>query len=377
MKLKLNTADFQNMVAKATKGSSGNTNLYITQLMAIELQNNTLVLTTTDGSNYLYIKREKVSGDDFYAVVPVEKFSKLISKLTCDEVTLELHESSKKELDTLIIHGNGKYVIELPYDEDGELVEFPDPMSDVDSSTYEATQVKNAVIQMMLNTAKPSLMIGTKAPQYTGYYVGKSIVATDTYRICSIDVPTLDTPMILPAEFVDLLDVITDEEIEVNYNSEAILMHTPEITVFGRPVEGIENYKIDAISAVVDQPYPSSCTVEKSALLQLLDRLSLFVDTYDKNSVYLTFTKSGLEVSNKRDKGSELIPYVESTDFEDFTCCIDINMFKSQVKAYQSDNIEILYGQESRIKFVDGNIRQILALAKDDRFESDEEGEDE
>lgn len=377
MKLKLNTAEFQNMVAKATKGSSNNTNLYITQLMSIELVDNTLVLTTTDGSNYLYVKRSKVSGDNFYAVVPVDKFSKLIAKLTCDEITLELHESANKDLDTLIIHGNGKYTIELPYDEDGELVEFPDPVTDVKVEDFDIVNVKKAVVQMMLNTAKPSLMMGTKAPQYTGYYVGKTIVATDTYKICSIDIPVFETPIILPAEFVDLLDVITDEDIEVRYNAETVIMHTPEVTVYGNTLEGIDDYKIDAISAVADQPYPSCCKVDKSALAQLLDRLSLFVDTYDKNSIYLTFTKEGLEVSNKKDRGSERIPYIESTDFEDFTCCIDINMLKTQVKAYQSDALEILYGQESRIKFVDGNIRQILALAQDDRFESEEESADE
>lgn len=377
MKLKLNTAEFQNMVAKATKGSSGNTNLYMTKLIAIELKDNTLTLTTTDGSNYLYIRRSKVSGDDFYAVVPVDKFSKLVSKLTSEDVTLELHESSKNELDTLIIHGDGRYVIELPYDEDGELVEFPDPLSEISDSDTDTVTLKKAIVQMMLNTAKPSLMVGTKAPQYTGYYVGNSIVATDTYKICSINVPVFETPMILPAEFVDLLDVITDEDIDVEYVGDTIVFRSSDVIVYGTTLEGIDEYKIDAISAVVEQPYPSCCKVDKSLLLQLLDRLSLFVDTYDKNSIYLTFTKEGLEVSNKKDRGSERIPYIESTDFSDFTCCIDINMFKTQVKAYQSDEIEILYGQESRIKFVDGNIRQILALAEDDRFTSDEDGDDE
>lgn len=376
MKLKLKTAEFQNMVARAIKGASCNSNLAITQMMAIELTDNKLTLTTTDNSNYLYVSKDKVVGDNFYAVVYMDKFSKLISKLTCDEMTIEVNRDSKKDLDTLVIHGNGKYIIELPYDEDGELVEFPDPLGTEDEPEFIEADTKLSLIKLMLSTAKPSLMTGTKVPQYTGYYVGKNIVATDTYKICSIDVEMLEEPVIIPAEYLDLLEAMEYEDVHIKYNAEEgiIIFSTPDVTVYGHSLEGIEDYKIDAILSVVEQPYPSSCKIEKSALMQMLERLSLFVDTYDKNSVYLTFTKDGMEISNKRDKGSEIIPYKESVDFAPFTCCIDINLFRTQVKAYQSEIIEVLYGQEGRIKFVDGNVRQIIALADDDRFE---EGEDE
>jgi hypothetical protein len=119
--------------------------------------------------------------------------------------------------------------------------------------------------------------------------------------------------------------------------------------------------------------------VEKSELLRMLDRISLFVDVFDKNSVYLTFTKEGLEVSSKRDSGAEVIPYKESTKFKPYTCCLDIELFKTQVKANPADIVEILYGKDNSIKFVNGNVKQVLALADDDRAVSpkqEEEGDD-
>ena len=172
---------------------------------------------------------------------------------------------------------------------------------------------------------------------------------------------------------MDLLDVMSTENIDIRYKDDVVIFETPEVTVYGVFDEGVGDYKIDAISGLLDEQFPSSCKIEKQPLAQMLDRLSLFVDTFDKNSVYLTFTKEGLMVSSKQDSGEEIIPYKESENFSDYTCCLDIDLFKTQIKAYQSDIIEILYGKENSIKFVLGNTKQIVALADDDRTAGEEE----
>lgn len=368
MRLKINTAAFQNMVAKATKGAVMNKDLFITQLMAIQLKDGKLTLITTDNSNYLYVS-EKLPGEDFYVVVQVDKFSKLISKLTCDVVELEL-VSKKGELDKLVVTGNGRHVLELPYDEDGELIEFPDPVDTVDTKDWKSVVTKLSTIKMILSTAKPALSASADTC-YSGYYMGDNIISTNTYKICGIDIKMFDTPMLIPPQLIDLLDVITEEDITVQYNEDSLIFSTVSIVVYGKAMTGIEDYKITAIQALLDEPFPSSCKIDKSLLLQILDRASLFVDTYDKNGIYLTFTKDGLMVSNKKDKGEELIPYKESNDFKEYTCCLDIDLFKTQVKAYPSDLLEILYGKNS-LKFVVGNVKQFVALSIDDRVEQGE-----
>lgn len=375
MKLTINTAMFQNMVAKAVKGASGNNDLLITQLMGISLHDNQLTLKTTDNSNYLYIIQDKVSGDDFDVVVPVEKFSKLISKLTCDEVSLEI-KSKKGELDKLVVHGNGKYSIELPYDEEGELVEFPNPMEEVNLDEWNETELNLSTARLILSTAKAALQVGKEDSCYKDYYVGERVVGTDTYKICGIDIKIFDEPKLISPELMDLIDVMSEEKILVHYKDEHVVFETDSVVIYGEVDEGIEDYQIEAISSLLDDKFPSSCKIEKSLLVQMLDRVSLFVDIMDKNSIYLTFTKDGLLMSSKQDSGSELIPYKESNDFQDYTCCLDIDLFKTQVKAYQSDIVEMLYGKE-QIKLVCGNVKQIVALADDDRMSGDESSEDE
>lgn len=367
MKLTINTAQFQNMVAKAVKGAGMNSDLYITQLMSISLRNNLLTLETTDNNNYLYIRQAKVPGEDFSVVVPAEKFSKLISRLTCQETTLEIH-SKEGELDKLVVKGNGKYVIELPYDEEGNLIDFPNPVEDENKDAFwDSSELQLTTVKHILNTAKAALLVGKDDMCYSDYYCGDRVVATDTYKICGIDIKIFDEPKLISPQLMDLLDVMTTETITVMYKGDVVMFDTPEVIVYGTVDEGIEDYKIDAISGLIDEQFPSSCKIEKQPLMQMLDRLSLFVDVFDKNSVYLTFTKEGLMVSSKQDSGSELIPYKESTDFNDYTCCLDIDLFKTQVKAYQADFIEILYGKENSIKMVQGNTKQIVALADDDR----------
>lgn len=371
MKLTINTATFQNMVAKAVKGAGMNNDLFITQLMSISLSDNRLTLTTTDNNNYLYIRQDKVAGDDFNVVVAVDKFSKLISKLTCQEVTLEVSEGKEGELDKLTVKGNGKYVLELPYDENGELIEFADPLSGTTDDFYSSGEIQLSTVRHILNTAKAALLVGKDDMCYSDYYCGDRVVATDTYKICGIDVKIFDEPKLISPQLMDLLDVMSSENITIRYKDDVVIFETSEVDIYGVVDEGIETYQIDAISGLIDEQFPSSCKIEKAPLLQMLDRLSLFVDTFDKNSVYLTFTRDGLMVSSKQDSGSEIIPYKESTDFTDYTCCLDIDLFKTQVKAYQDDVIELLYGKENSIKLTCGNTKQIIALADDDRVSAE------
>ena len=63
MKLTINTSTIQNMVAKSMKGAPCNKMIPLTSLMAIELKDNVLTLITTDSTNYLYVREEKVAGE--------------------------------------------------------------------------------------------------------------------------------------------------------------------------------------------------------------------------------------------------------------------------------------------------------------------------
>lgn len=362
MKLTVNTSTLQAMVAKSMKGASCNKMIPLTSLMAIQLKDHALTLITTDATNYLYIKADKVDGDDFYVVVQAEIFSKLISRLTCEKVSLELQENA------LSVRGNGNYSIELPLNEEGELIVYPDPLAKADN-LEELDDINLSTVRLILNTAKSALAETNEVPCYTGYYAGKSVVATDTYKVCGIDIEVFADPALISPETMDLLDLFSDEKIKVFRKGNTVVFKSHDCQVYGKTMDGLEDFQIDAIGGLLSQEFPSSCTVSKDSLLQLLDRLALFVSAYDKNGIYLTFTRDGLQVESKQANSTELLPYSESSDFKDFTCCIDIEMLRSQVKASTGDAVHIQYGEDNAIKMTDGNVTQVIALADDDRLE--------
>lgn len=357
----MNTSVLQGLVARAMKGASCNKMIPLTGLMAIELNNHKLTLTTTDATNYLYVQEDKVDGDDFYVVVQADIFSKLIARLTCEKVSLELKKHS------LTVVGNGEYSIELPLDEEGELIKYPNPLTNFVRGA--ATEVNLSTIKLVLNTAKVSLATTLDVPCYTGYFVGHKIIATDTCQICGIGIKLFDQPVLISSEMMNLLDVMTSEKISAYRDADTMMFETPDCIVYGKTMDSLDDFQIEAIDELLGEQFDSTCKLPKNALLQLLDRLSLFVGVYDKNGIYLTFTRDGLMIESKQANSSELIKYLDSDNFISFTCCVDIEMFRSLIKANTGDSIEIQYGEDNAIKITDGNVTQILALLEDDRVD--------
>ena len=361
MQLKIKTEKLKEMVSRAIKGASTNKLIPITSLMAIQLENNVLTITTTDATNYLYIKEDKVEGDNFYVVVPVDQFSKLIARLTCEYVTLTLSE----KMNILGVQGNGSYNIELPMDEEGETIKYPNPLGEIDIDG-EGIELNATTVQAILNSVKPALATTLEIPCYTGYYVGDKVVATDTYNIASMDVEFSDEPMLLSQEMMNLLDVMSSEKIKMMVIDDVVVFTSPDCVIYGNKMEGFESFDISGITDVVNRKFESVCKLSKSGLLQVLDRLSLFVGAYDKNGINLTFTKEGLQVSSKSSSGVEILPYIESKKFKNYTCMIDIISFATLIKAQASDAITICYGANNAIEMVDGNLTQLIALMVED-----------
>ena len=360
MKFTIGTELMKDVVARAIKGAGNNKLIPITSMMCIELKDGELTVITTDATNYLYIKEQHVAGDDFYVVVDANQFAKLVSKMTCESITMTVDE----KLYTMKVKGNGNYTIELPLDEDGMPVKFPDAIAN--TVLPNPIELNRSTVIAILETIKPALAVTMENPQYTAYYMGDKVVATDSYKIASLAIPMFDEPKLVSSEFLDLVAVMRTEKIKATFSDTDVRFETPDCIIAGKFVDGIDDFAIEPITNLIEQDFSSHCAVPKNDLLQMLDRLSLFVGTYDKNAVDLTFTNQGLQVSSKASSGIEILPYVNSENQIDFTCAVDIQMLVQEVKAITNDLIEIYYGDDSSIKFVDGNITIVIALMEDE-----------
>jgi len=359
MKLSIKTVVLQEMVSRAMKGAGQNKLIALTSLMAIQLKDKQLKLITTDASNTLYILQDNVEGEDFYCTVRVEQFSQLISKTTSENITLTLEGS------VLTVKGNGTYKIELPMDENGDIIKYPDPAAEL-KVEGEMSEINLSTIKTILTTNKAALAVTMEEPVYTCYYMGDKVVTTDQSKICGFNVKLFDTPILLFPETVNLLDVMTEEKISVYIKDDIIEFISKDCVVYAHLADDIEDFQIDAINGLLDEEFNSSCKVNRNDLLSLLDRIGLFVGVYDDRKITLTFTEQGVEVSSEQSNGVEVIPYLDNKNFKPYTCKLDIKMLVQQVKANVADSLTIQYGNDVSIKFVDGNITQILALRMDD-----------
>lgn len=368
MQLKIQTEKFKEMVRKAVKGAGNRKTIPITSLIAVELKEHVLTLTTTDGNNYLYVTEKDVEGDDFYAVVPVEVFSKLIAKTTCDVITLSL----TGKMNVLKVKGNGNYSIELP-SENGEPVRYPDPIAKLKGKAKEKTKIELSTIRIILNSIKPVLAVTLEYPYYTGYYMGEKVVGTDCSRLAIMDTKISDEAVLISPETMNLLSIMTDEKIDYSIYDSVVVFKSSNCTLYAMKMEGLEEFKYEDIVKASEQSFSSMCKLSKLSLLQVLDRLALFVSPYDKNKVHFTFTEKGLQISSEAKSGVELIPFLESENFASCECSVDITMFLAQVKAQTLDVVEMHYGAETALKMVDGNVVQLIALAVESEKTEEEE----
>jgi hypothetical protein len=356
--MKLKTTELQDAVTRVYKGVGNNKLIPLTSLINIIGSEGTLLLTSTDSVNFFTTKIDNVDCNDFEISVNADVFTKLVQKMTSETISLEVLDSY------LMVVGNGKYKIDLFIDETGEPVKFPNKDS---GDIVREGVIKTSTIRSIIANSKASLAVSNEVPCLMNYYCGENVVTTDRYKICSIEMQLFESPKLLSPAVMELLSFFSADEIKYYEGADSFSFDSEHEFLYAPFVPGVEKMPIQAINGLIEIGIDSMCRLPKAPLLSVLDRLSLFVHPYDKNGIYLTFSNNGLAITSKHSNGSEVIEFVTSYNLTDFTCCIDIEMLRSQVNTINSDNVDLYFGSDIAIKFVDEGITKIVALMEDDR----------
>lgn len=353
--MKIKTSILQEMITKAIKGASNNKNLPITNLIGIDLFGDRITLTTTDGNNTLYLSymdKELLSIEPFYTIVNVDTFSKLVAKTTKEYIELENKENYLEFI------GNGTYKLDLAINEEGELIQFPTiPEFNIENQKTISLELLKNVIK----TSKPSTLKTMEIPMLTGYYLSNKVITTNMQLVTNIDENIIDTPILITSELADLIEVLDGQTVKVEINDKDIIFETDNIVIYGKQLEGVETYPIQAIESLLALQYQNCLKVNKQELLDVLDRMALFVTDYDKNRVFLNIKKEGLEITSQKSNATEIIE-IKNTVETEFNCLIDIEMLKSQVQSLTTNIVEIWYGQEKSIQLKEGNTTLVVSL---------------
>ena len=362
--MKISTQRLKDATNKAIKGAGFNNLIPLTSMIGLKLSDGALKLSTTDMTNTLTVIIDKVAGEDLSVTVDADKFGKLISKITSEDVDLSLVD------DNLVIKANGTYKLPLISDEEG-LVEFP--LVEVKPTHGE---VMLTSIMSAYNINKSALAKTMEQPSLTGYYCGEKVITTDALVITFNDFKMFnnnngDEPLLISSQMMQLLKLNDKEKIEFSVNGSELQFVTDNVIVSGAMLEGIEDYPVEAISQYLDEAFESSCKVPKGLLLDVLDRLALFIEPYDKNGAYFTFGRKGINIHSKKDASTEVIHNVASENFNPFVCCVDIPVFREQLQAIPEDTVQLFYGNENALKIVCGKVTQVIALLEDEELDNE------
>ena len=339
--LKISTPIFQEMVSRAQKCSGMIDGIPATMLMEVRLQDNVLHITTTDGPNWLTVLQDKIQGNDFSIVVNSQLFSQLISRLTAPEIELTVEDSS------LVVKSNGTYRLELPLDA-GEIVRrLPIPV-DFDTEVSKE-HITSEQIKSICTISKASKAQTKEYPSLFSYYCDdKMVVTSDSYKCCFNPIKLFETPVCLPDKLVDYLPLASDENgLDVQQNDTLVLFSSSKGMLFGAKStqEDLQNYPIAELLASKDkQAFTYSPTINRTLLINALERMSLFTQLYDRNGVVLTFNKEGLSLSCKQTSSNEFVKYLQPlADDVTYSCSVDVTMLMDQLKVGNREDIQIKF----------------------------------
>ena len=353
MQIKLKTDSLKEAVNKVVKGMGNNKILPITEMIGVNLADKSLTFVTTDGSSKVQVSLPVEEEGKFSFVVNGKTFSQLVQKTTTEFVTFIVEE------DKLTLKGNGTYSFSFTSDEDGELVTLPV----IDKEKGNFVELNTKELQQSYEINKFSLADSMETMAYTGFYFDASgSLTTNSMKISYIKNNLFATPLLLNNKLVSLVSLLDGDKVKVYQTNSEIVLESGNVSIQGYKMTEVNEFPIEDIKPFLENDLPHKVRINKQALLNLLDRISVFVTPFDKNSIKIDFTNDGMRVWTLDGVNNELIPYTDKENLKESTIKVDVTNFKDLVGSNPEEELVIMYGHPAAIKMTFGNVSQILAL---------------
>lgn len=360
--LRLKTNVLKDMLNKAVKVCSFNKMLPLTGLVEIETSTDGLSLKTTDGITTMVIT-ERIEGlEPARVTVDANIITALVNKITTEEIELIISDSS------LTITGNGVYNLEIRVDESGEIVKLPAINQELANSANKEFDFKGIVER--LNICKSAIAGGEDGAELRNYYLKDMIFATDQLKVSAVS----NIPSMVGEELFisgDLGKIIMELGfIKANYarnNENLVIVGENFILSSVMLLDELNKFRdtLSGIQGLIGLDYTNKVVIKKNDLINLLDRLSIFVSEYDSNSIDLIFLPEHIKATNQKKTCDEIIAYEDAklTNLIEFQSILNIEHLKQLLAVLPNDTIEFQFDNSiPSLKIVDGDVIQFLGL---------------
>lgn len=328
--------------------------LEITRYWHIEGYDGQVTFTGYDGSNWLRFTLD--ADGDIDVMVKADQFGKLIEKTTVDSVTL----TPKDEY--LEVKANGTYKVDIVTG-DESYPSFDERLpEDLDEDS--AKLLKTSTFYTVFNINDSAVSKSNADGIYTGYLLDDDqAVTSDIIRVCLNPIDSIGTRLLIPAPLMKLLASLTEDKLYLwNLDDEYIYVSTSSVEIYGRLMEGIEDYQ--DMSVMDSQEFEGKAKLPTATIQSILERLTLFMSPFDKGTIHLDFGPKQLAILTS--SGSkELVKYGEVSSTSDFTCALNSILLRDILATITEDYFTIEFGNELSIRITAGGVTYYLATQEE------------
>lgn len=361
----IKTKVLKEMTTKAIKGAGFSNVIVLTSMIGIKVSDNKLRLITTDINSTMSVITNDIEGD-LDITVNADIFSKLISKLTSEEIKLDVEDN------VLYIEANGKYKIPIIVDENGTV-----SLDEPDIIEGEENEVKLSDIKSIKDFSKISLdesLEDLDDDYMSSYYcdlqdttITNGFVATFNKK--SI---TKDIPLLVPTKVIDLVCLSSDENIKLIKSNNCLQFVSSDVIITLNSLNDTEDYPIDSLKSILNEEFKYDGKINCKDYINAIDRLKLFIDPYDDNELEFNFYTHFIEIKSKNNSSTEELKLDVENDNENylqFSCSVNASEFIRALSSIPNKDAHIYYGNDSVIKIDCGNMIHIISLSQDDEVE--------
>ena len=368
----IDTLTIKEILSKMGKCLGNDKNVPITQLLHIYTDANKLIFVATDEINALkYTYEADEDLDSLNIAVLADQFIKLVSKFSTKDIEIGVSDSGNE----LIVNANGLYKLSLPLNSDGQPIKFPelpmikkassvvidensvfygDPSVIISASKYAEGAIMKRSIDLQIEDY----------PRTNYYFDNNGCITLDGYKATWVKTNDFKYSALMDPSTIKLLPILKNDNFK-SYKADDILVFSCDnVELYSKCSEGIDAYPYEVAVSLLDQNMEEFVSVAASGFLSALDRLKLFITSFDDNCITLTFNEDGMFAKTRSGACIEQIAADKLNT--NFVCDIDIDTLISQLKCLGDSVVKLGFGDNDIIQLICDDVKQLVVLCNND-----------
>ena len=359
----------QESCAKILNAVDSNVLASVTETLEITGKDNQVVFAVTNREYYVEIKLDTDVTEDFHATVNANLFLKLVSKVTSETIELTIQGNSLK------VKCNGEYKLPLIFEGD-KLMTLPKIEIE---NVSEKLEMDSSVLHSIANFNSKELGKGTisKPIQKLHYVDNKGAVTFTTGACVNNFTSNMKSKLLFNDRLVKLFKLFKDKQVEVTVGHNVIDSDTnATVVVFDAPGIHISSilscddtmlsqYPVSAIRGRSETSYPSTVSLNKTSLLQTIDRLTLFaainVSDVNRNVMKLEFKKDGVTIYDRSGANKETVYYSNPVDdMEEYTVSLESSDLTKTLATCVNQLVTVSFGNRQAVLVTEGMVHWVI-----------------